>query len=440
MTKKAFKSAMLRGLGRCVIAVRQEPEKYRDLVFWACQRNIAYDAQCEGSRSWYVYTMASVYPNKEPFIAAAADALRKCPLHRGWDLLYLSELLIFFSEDVGRPARKAVVDKYREVLAKMFARKRRAYPVFHELAALEQLGLVLSTSPGPFLRACSDFGKLYGQKPFLEDGDFEWFFNTKGKIFRADMKRAAKKDGDIARFLQREQAFADEWAAKTERWKQQRETVSPETLTGYALSRWLAKKADPETMEHYAEIYRKQAEPELRAAALEAFSTCRYPGNPEPIIEDADSPCENLQNAAWRALENIRHPAVRDFALASGNRESRASEIFSLLVTNYQPKDAPILEAYLNRWINEKDWDSFHAAGHDIHRAFDPGSGIPHPKHLLPILYTYNPCSFCREYTLHHLAKHKMLTQEILTECLYDSNEDIRRYAEKQMMKKEKPK
>jgi hypothetical protein len=33
-----------------------------------------------------------------------------------------------------------------------------------------------------------------------------------------------------------------------------------------------------------------------------------------------------------------------------------------------------------------------------------------------------------------------MLTQEILTECLYDSNEDIRRYAEERMMKKEKPK
>ena len=35
MTKKEFKEAMLRGLGRCVIAVKKEPEKYRDLVRWA---------------------------------------------------------------------------------------------------------------------------------------------------------------------------------------------------------------------------------------------------------------------------------------------------------------------------------------------------------------------------------------------------------------------
>ncbi len=66
MTKKAFKEAMLRGLGRCVWAVRQEPKKYRDLVLWACRRNIAYDAQCEGTRSWYVYTMANCYADVEP--------------------------------------------------------------------------------------------------------------------------------------------------------------------------------------------------------------------------------------------------------------------------------------------------------------------------------------------------------------------------------------
>ena len=77
MTKKEFKEAMLRGLGRCVIAVRQEPEKYRDLVLWACKRNYAYDAQSEGTRSWYTYTMADAYPDKETFLNAAADALKK---------------------------------------------------------------------------------------------------------------------------------------------------------------------------------------------------------------------------------------------------------------------------------------------------------------------------------------------------------------------------
>ena len=77
MTKKEFKEAMLRGLGRCVLAVRAEPEKYRDLVLWACKRDFAYDAQIEGTRSWYTYTLANAYPDKETFLNAAAEALKK---------------------------------------------------------------------------------------------------------------------------------------------------------------------------------------------------------------------------------------------------------------------------------------------------------------------------------------------------------------------------
>ncbi|MBR4077203.1 MAG: hypothetical protein IKK17_01210, partial [Oscillospiraceae bacterium] len=81
----------------------------------------------------------------------------------------------------------------------------------------------------------------------------------------------------------------------------------------------------------------------------------------------------------------------------------------------------------------QKDWDAVHAAGMDIFRAFYKDSGIPHPKHLLPILYTYTPCSYCRESALEYLSKHKMLTNEILEECLFDSNEDIRNMAKRQL-------
>lgn len=55
-------------------------------------------------------------------------------------------------------------------------------------------------------------------------------------------------------------------------------------------------------------------------------------------------------------------------------------------------------------------------------RAFEKDSGIPHPRHLLPLLYEYNPCSCCREYAPTDMSRHRMLTNEILEGCLYDSN------------------
>ena len=234
---------------------------------------------------------------------------------------------------------------------------------------------------------------------------------------------------NIACFFQRESANI---VAREELWEQRKKNF-PDDLTGVRLSRWLANKADQETVEQYVLAYREQGQPEMRAEALSAFSCCSYPDDPQPIIEDTKSECEELQNAAWRALENIRYPAVRAFAINNAKSGIRTPENFALLVTNYAPEDADLLEELLQELIAAKDWDDVHAAGLDIYRAFYKDSGISHPKHLLPLLYEYNPCSFCRESALVYMSKHRMLTKEILEECLYDSNDDICRMAEKRL-------
>lgn len=422
MTKKEFKEAMLRGLGRCVIAVRKEPEKYRDLVMWACKRNFAYDAQSEGTRSWYTYTMANAYPDKETFINAAAEALKKYRPNGSWDLLHLSEILMFFAVDGYESAQKALEEKYQEVLTGMFARKRRPNRVFHELSDLEQLGLVLAVDRTAFLCICKDFGKLYREKFYLEDGDFAWLYESKGVQYRKTLERAAQRDADVACFLQREINL---------RQVQAKPDLS-DKMTGVRLSRWLLK-ADRETVEQYALAYRKQVEPELRAKALTVFSCCPYPDDPQPIIEDSSAACDELQNAAWRALENTRHPTVRLFALKNVENGIRTPENFALLATNYLPEDGGLMNDLLQEMIVQKDWDGFHWAGMDVYRAFNKNSGIPHPKHLLPLLYEYNPCSYCRESALVYMSRHRMLTKGILEECRFDSNDDIRRMAAKRL-------
>lgn len=429
MTKKEFKEAMLRGLGRCVIVVRQEPEKYRDLVLWACKRNFAYDAQSEGTRSWYTYTMANAYPDKETFIHAAAEALKKHRPNGSWDLLHLSEILMFFADDGYESAGQALEEKYQETLATMCAQKRRPNRVFHELTDLEQLGLVLTVDSASFLRVARNFGRLYREKSYMEDGDFAWFFSCKGDRYRRTMVRAARKDEDVACFLQRESA---DIAAREELWVQ-RKASFPDGLTGVRLSCWLANKADQETVEQYALAYRGQTQSELRAKALSAFFSCPYPDDPYSIIQDSQSSCEELQNAAWRALKNIRHPVVREFALNNVGKGIRTPENFALLATNNMPGDGKMMEGLLRELITQKDWDGLHAAGMDVYRAFREESGIPHLKHLLPILYEYNPCSFCRESALVYMSKHRMLTKEMLEECQFDSNDDIRKMAAKRL-------
>ena len=62
------------------------------------------------------------------------------------------------------------------------------------------------------------------------------------------MENAARKDKNVACFMQREQADIE----AQEEYRKQRQTLSPETYTGIRLSRWLTKKAASETVERYA--------------------------------------------------------------------------------------------------------------------------------------------------------------------------------------------
>ena len=430
MTKKEFKEAMHRGLGRCVIAVRKDPEKYRELVLWACKRNFAYDAQSEGTRSWYTYTMANAYSDKETFIATTAEALRQYRPNGSWDLLHLSEILMFFAMDGHTTASKALEEKYQEILASVFARTRRPSGAFHELSDLEQLGLVLAMDKASTLRVAEDFGGLYREKSYMRDGDFDWFFGSKGEQYRKSLEMAAEKNENIACFLKREQANVD----SSEALWQQRKADPEKRLSGIALSRWLANKADPDTVERYACAYREQEKLEARAEALRVFAWCPYPDDPQPILKDTHSENENLRRTAWKALENLRHPAVREFAHSNAVKGDRSSDNFALLATNYLPEDGALLESLLREMISKKKWDDFHAAGMDVYRIFHQG-GIPHPKHLLPLLYEYNPCSFCRESALVYMSQHRMLKKEILTECQFDSNDKIRAMAVKRLKK-----
>lgn len=48
MTKKAFKEAMKRGLGRCILELQkaEDPQRYREAVLWGCTHHLSYDTQC----------------------------------------------------------------------------------------------------------------------------------------------------------------------------------------------------------------------------------------------------------------------------------------------------------------------------------------------------------------------------------------------------------
>lgn len=430
MTKKEFKAALRKGLGRCVAAVERDPEKYRDIVLWACRQNIAYDAQSEGTRAWLVYTLANRYEDVMPFVAASAEAMRRCRSDGGWDMSHLSELLIRFSLDGYSLAAGALNDKYQELLASLMGRKRRKHPVFHELEDLERLCVEIAVDSESCLRIAADLGRLYREKNYMDEWDFAWFFAHIGKRYDRLLANQAERSEDVAAFLSWKRAFEEA--------EQNLKRSPAPPKSGRALEIWKARRADKDTLAQYAADYRAETEPEKRAQALRVFRWRVYPDDPGPIIADTGSGCEALSDTAWRVLRDIRHPAVRSFSLANAEDGLCSDRNITLLARNYEHRDRELLERQVHRLINTGDADALHAAYLGILAVFDDKSGLPRPRHLLPVIYETNPCSFCRESTLRFMGKHRMLTMDILNECLYDCSDHIRRYGAQCLKRRKK--
>ena len=430
MTQAQCKDALLRGQGRCLQAVQSDPARYAPVVLWACRHECAFDAQCEGSRAWFVYQLVGCYEDKTPFLQATMDALDHAKSNGGWRIFYLAELLSRFACDGESAAADALWRKYDRLYADLSAKKRRPNRYFAELDDFGNLCVILADSPRHMAKIAGDIGRLYRTHDFYDSRDFDWLHADKVHQYRKSLEKHAARSADIAAFLAVGRICRAEDEATRMLQPQRRHPQK-----GIALSIWLRKKADAATVQSYADAYLAQTDPAARTEALRAFSRCPFPGNPAPILADADAPCDALREAAWEALEYIRHPAVRDFAIA--RMEENSSQALPIFIANYQPQDEPRLCRLVSGLrVDRACTTNWHGIHLDILGMAD--KGLLAPLSLLRLIYETTYCSNCREYALRQLGKRRTLTDEMLAESLWDSNSDIRAYAKRLLARRKK--
>ena len=429
MRPKQFKEALLRGQGRCIREVRSNPEKYRSMVLWACSHVIAFDPQCEGCRSVFVYELIRCYEDKAPFLQALTESLRKTKSDGRWKTLYLAEVLSYFANDGEEIAKKALWDKYEALYQALLKKKHRPEGVFPERDDFEGICLVLGREESQMLRIAEDIGKLYRTKDFYDGYDFDWLFASCAECRLSTLKKWTKKSENIAAYLLKQKEAEEKHAAWMEARKQ-----NPADLAGRRLSMWLKKHGDEDAVQAAVKAYQNAQDPDVRAEALDAFWVYPFPEDPAHLMEDAKSDHSRLKAAAWRALENIVHPQVRQFALEQLENDLEAA--FPVFLAYSRPED----EALLVHLVTSIPVDfacttMWHGVFGDVLGMQD--RGLKAPKALLYHIYETSYCSCCREYALWDMGKRRLLTDEILEECLLDSNDDIRNYAGKILARRE---
>lgn len=416
MTKKHFKENLLRGRGCCVQAVQKDPKAYEALLLWACGRPLAFDPQCEGSRAWYLYQMICCFADKTPFLEAATNSFIRVKSNCNWELLYFAELLLLFAQDENQEAWQVLWCKYETLYAALMRKKMLSSHSFPQCEDFEMLCVVLAENKTLFLKIAEDIGRLYERKPFYAGFGFDWLY-AQGKRFLPAAAKDAERSKYLAKFLSVHQEYEEECL------RENRQSTPPQS--GIRLSLHLRRANNREALLPYIRAYVEQCEPEARARALTAFCRCPYPDDPAPIIEDTSSGCGSLQKAAWEALACIRHPAVRDFVM--GDSGLRPEYMLPVLIKNYQAQDAALLERLVRAVpVDFHDRSGWHRIQSRILNMTDDRLKAPAP--LLSYIYETTYCSCCRAQALYQMGHRRLLTDEILRECLFDSDGDIRRY------------
>jgi len=410
MTTEQFHTALLQGRGTCYLAVRSDPEKYREEVLWACRELLAFDTQCEGSRAWLIYPLVCLYPDRTPFVRAACRALIDCPSDGSWRVSSLAELVELFFRDGDQDCWKALMKKYRQLYHQM----RHVGPptdrvYWAERDDYERLCVILGWNREYCLDIARDIGQLSLETEWLKEYEFDWFCHRADRYMRS-LTRAAEKDPLLAEFLRVHRKAQEEYQAQ---WAKRRSPRLP----------WQCR--DEDRINAAVERYLSAVTPEEKADALDAFFWNPYPADPAPVIRDAQSDHELLRHRAWTALTNTRHRLVREFAIS---RLQTDEDAFAALCTNYEKQDEALLLSHLkNQRIDFECTTNWHGDQLSVLR-MDRQKPLA-PRSALEFIFHSTYCSECRADALRQLGKRRMLTPALLEECRYDANDKIRAYA-----------
>ena len=452
MTRKAFKYDMQRGLGSCVLELKntQDKEKFRPLVLWGCSRAMAYDAQSEGCRSVYLYRLITQFPDSVPFM----DVLEKRLFHSmrswGWEFLQDCEILSYFALDGEKRAWNILQSCYRELLQILYRKRKHTKDGLPD--NFESLCLTLVTmQPGMYKMLVNDIGLLIEGNSLYSAADFTWFQSvSKSELGEKAVRRILHHpdaDEGIRAYARSMEEVRERWERESaERKKSEPETADEiyERLRGGGddgrIYRWLARRmmsrGRSQEVAALAEYYRKEEEPDLRYQLLLMLSdkSCVWSLDIERLIADSRSDNGDLAEWAFEALSYIRDTRVREYAYELLHDKNKQAQAVSMLAANYEDGDREVFVHAVKQIPVTYEDGEWHGVFGDVMDLFS-GPAKRKPKELLLYMYRNTLCSYCRERVVREMGRRRMLTRELLEEMQYDCNEEIGAYAERRLHK-----
>lgn len=440
MSEKVFFHQLRRGIGSAIVTLKNNPnnEKYRDIVLRCCLKDIGYDTQSEGTKGYYLYTAICELDCRNEFLGPIAEVfLKRLPYCL---FQQLNDILLSYAEDGWKKATEILSAKYAQLKEKLS--KQRSFPSRYcerEQFEYMMVSRMNAANWNVFKELVEDAGEIILARKDDSCSYYDWFMGTSEEQFGKDvvwdyLKQESFVSDNVKAFadgyLQTEQTQAEHQAKR----KEERVSIAELIKTIYPLfvanhvykniSYYLkfARKATSEELIELAEYIENNPDENEKAKLLQVFRRVDYPINIEPLLAYASSENEHLKKAAVSALERLKDPRIHNIAvsfLESGDVESG----LSLLKGTWKKNDDILIRKAVLK--SKRVTHAMQMALRDIYGRHTSLSC----EDILMHAYRNGECAFCRWGIVEAMGKNKVLSDEVLQECRYDSYHETRTYA-----------
>ncbi|MFZ6643330.1 hypothetical protein ACO0LL_26650 [Undibacterium sp. TC4M20W] len=390
----------------------------RELIV-ACSKNLANDAQSEGSRAKYLYPLIKRTRQRALIEKTVLQKLKKKKSDSS-DLQQLCDLALLMYKGGNAKAREIFLQRFD-----------KSFHEDYEFCGEEQI-LKMDGLPGLF-RLAGKLGKVPKEDRWMYE--YRWYIdelqdaNPHLQVY-AELETAAETNPDINLYYR--------FISAIEPFKKSRRKVPPAYTVAeleeiinrpnkravFKLDRCLKMKQ--EEIAAVARNFLDEKKKFRKFKYLRFFYAVKFPFDYQALMQIArgrpNFKTGEVQNAVL-ALSHFSGDDIRALALKKISTTRIPCDYLHLLVSNYKAGDAGILLEIIGR---ARNFDEVHLLVQGIIAIYKANPG-PDCKLPLEAMYHSMNCSLHRRDLVKLLLDNHVLSEQIVQELAYDSHEDLRK-------------
>lgn len=415
--KKKFLNSLKRGTGEAYLIIQDHPTiDFSDLIVKGATVNFAYDQQCEGSRAKYIFRLFKKSKQKDKILNAVLTKLQSEKTDY-WSLEQMCDLTVLFFKAGYIQAKEALYNRFEKTSDDGYE-----FCGQDQLMEIEGISGVLKVA------------EVVGQK-ILEKNDWEesWHvdnFQKKNKNLSVynELKKAGKKNKFIAAYYK--SILDNKWTLPKRRkfttfsYNLVKEKI--ETNKFRAISTNRANDLSTEEVKKLADELLMEKNQQKQELYLRFFAKRKFPSDYHSILKIASgkNPAKTrLVEFSVEALKFFAGKDIRQLAIDKLNSQKNPFAYLNLLVSNYKKGDNKLLNEIANRSDNK---DFIHSVGFGFRDIYE-ANNTKECKEPLEILYSKMNCGLCRKSVVQLLLDNNVLSDKILQEIKFDSNEELQK-------------